>query len=446
MKQNNIRNLDVFGVYFRRFIENETTAGVLLLIAAVISIIIATFNGEAFEELLATPFGLSFKEVDYDLTLHQWINDALMAVFFLVVGMEIKREVLVGHLSTPKKALLPVMGALGGMLLPAALYAICNINSPETLHGWGIPMATDIAFAIGILALLGSCVPIALKVFLTALAVADDLGAIIVLAIFYPSHALHFDYLFYATLVMGFLAFYNKFFYYKRGTKTAAPYVICGLLLWFFIYKSGIHATISGVLLAMMIPARVKVDDKELSNSLRNFLKKYEKVTNNSGLELATLEEQQVIMAMNHSLKDYQPMLHRFEEALSPISSFIIMPIFALTNANVALDFSAFAQGVPASFLGIFCGLFFGKPFGIFLMSLLAIKLGLATKPEGCTYKQFFAVAILGGIGFTMSIFVNSLAFAGDQHLTDIGKMSILITSVLVALVGYIAVKFTCKK
>lgn len=431
---------------FRKFFQNETTSGVLLLVAAVISIVIATFWGEEYNHILETPLAIGLGEHALSMSVHHWINDGLMAIFFFVIGLEIKREVLVGHLSSFRQAILPVMGAIGGMLAPAAIYALCNMNNPEAIHGWGIPMATDIAFAIGILALLGSKVPVALKVFLTALAVADDLGAILVLAIFYPTHAIHLELLLVVAGIMALLALYNHFVYGKMKIRSAIPYIIAGIFMWFYTFESGIHATIAGVLLAMMIPARSKVDDRRFIKHIKSLTTRFEEVSDDSGEILSNPAEQAVIHRMNEEINEFDPLLHRLEDSLSPFSSYIIMPVFALTNANVALNFSAFSGGIPTVFLGIFFGLLIGKPLGIFLMSFLSIKTGLSAKPEGCSYAQFLAVAILGGIGFTMSIFVNSLAFSGHPEYTEIGKMSILIASVVVAILGYVACNLVGKK
>lgn len=431
---------------FQRFVKNETNGGIVLVLATIVSVLIATFCGEAFEEFLETPVGVSFAGNTFALPVEKWINDVLMALFFFVVGLEIKREILVGQLSSSKKAILPFLGALGGMILPAIIYALANIGSPETLHGWGIPMATDIAFAVGILSLLGSRVPVSLKIFLTALAVVDDLGSIIVLAVFYPSSEIQFIYLLIALGVLVLIALYNHFVYYRAHQNIMFPYIFFGIALWVLIYLSGVHATIAGVLLAVMIPAKTKLEDKVFIAKASILLSRFKHVCDDSGDILTNNGEQEVIQAMSREINKFDPMLHRFESALHPFSTFIIMPVFALANANVALDFSVFSHGVPVEFIGIFLGLFIGKPVGIFLMSMLGVRLGLADMPAESTKRTFFAVAMLGGIGFTMSIFVNSLAFAGNEALTDIGKMSILITSVFVAAAGYAACRILCKK
>lgn len=377
-------------------IQNKSTSGVLLLLCALGAVLMATFpGGEWFGEMWETRGGFHIGSFSMEMSLQHWVNDALMAIFFFTVGLEIKREMISGQLSSIKKSALPIVAAIGGMIVPALIYMGFNAGDPDTARGWGIPMATDIAFAIGILSLLGNRVPTGLKVFLTALAIVDDLGAIIVLAIFYPTHALHLDYLVYVGVIVAVLMLFN---YIKLNNKYL--YIIPGLLMWYFTYKSGIHATIAGVLLAMTIPSK--------------------------GGESS--------------------LLHRMEHRLHPVVNFLIMPIFALANAGVAFNLDSLAAGGMASVsLGIFFGLFIGKPLGIFLFSLLSIKLGLASRPEGTTWSQLAAVGILGGIGFTMSIFVNNLAFS-DPAIIDTGKISILITSATAALAGLLAMVFTCRK
>lgn len=379
-------------------LHNEAAVGVILLLCAVTAVLMASFpQTEWFGELWEKDMGIIIGDFSLQMSLRHWINDALMAVFFFVVGLEIKAEMLAGHLSSVRKASLPVLAAAGGMILPALIYAAFNSGNPESARGWGIPMATDIAFAIGIISLLGDRVPAGLKILLAALAVVDDLGAIIVLAIFYPSHALHLGWLFFAAGALAVLFIFNK-----RKLRNRWLYILPGLFLWYFIFESGIHATIAGVLLAMTIPSRGKSGG--LSDSL--------------------------LKSMEHSMKPYVNLL--------------IMPLFALANAGVALDFSIFGGGaIPGVSLGIFFGLLAGKPLGIFLFSWAGVRMKLVSLPEGIRWSQVLAMGILGGIGFTMSIFINTLAFA-DPALTDIGKMSILIASASSAVIGLTALKMSC--
>ncbi len=433
------RNREVLRT-FNAFFHNEATGGVLLLIAAVLSVAFATIPGlQGFDRFWDKQFGLTFGGETVSLSLRLWINDALMAIFFFVVGLEIKREMLVGQLSSIKRSILPIMGALGGMIVPAVLFYLCNMNNPETVGGWGIPMATDIAFAIGVLSILGSKVPTGLKVFLTALAIVDDLGAIIVLAIFYPSHAIDFTYFIHIGLIMALLFTFNRL-----KVRHAIFYLIPGLFLWYFTYKSGVHATISGVLLAMTIPSKGTINEVRFNSKLQSLVDKFKQTSQSQTNVLASAEQQHIIHSMHKEIQRVDPLMHQLESRLSPIVNYIIMPLFALANAGVALDFSVFQGGIPTISLGIFLGLVLGKPLGIFLFSFLSIKAKIAEKPFGVKWIQFAAITVLGGIGFTMSIFVNGLAFT-DPSLVAIGKISILITSTVAAILGILALTATCK-
>lgn len=439
-KLSNQRNREILHT-FNAFIHNQATGGVLLLICAIIAVTLASIpGGEAFNEFWRKNAGITVGEFSINMTLGYWINDALMAVFFFVVGLEIKREMLVGQLSSLKRSILPIMAAIGGMVVPALIFTIFNGGNPETSKGWGIPMATDIAFAIGIISLLGDRVPGGLKVFLTALAIVDDLGAIIVLAIFYPSHALELNYLIYVALIMLLLFIFNRL-----HVKSKLMYFIPGIFMWYFTYKSGIHATISGVMLAMMIPSKGKINEVRFVSKISMLLERF-KMTSTGELQVLTNPEQQhIIHNMHTEIQNFDPLMHRLESKLQPVVNFIIMPLFALANAGVAMDFSCFSGGsIPTVTLGIFFGLLLGKPIGIFLFSFLSIKLGFAARPDGIKWKQLAAVGILGGIGFTMSIFVDNLAFT-DPQITDLGKISILLTSTVAAVAGLIALSITCR-
>lgn len=379
-------------------LHNEAAVGIILLLCAIAAVSMASFpQTQWFGDLWEKDMGLIIGDFSLQMSLRHWINDALMAVFFFVVGLEIKAEMLAGHLSSVKRAALPVLAAVGGMVVPALIYSAFNVGDPASERGWGIPMATDIAFAIGIISLLGSRVPVGLKIFLAALAVVDDLGAIIVLAIFYPSHALHTGW-----MLMAAATFIVLFIFNRRRLRNKWLYILPGMFLWYFIYQSGIHATVAGVILAMVIPSRGK----------------------SGGLQ--------------------DSMLKSFEHGLKPYVDFLVMPLFALANAGVALDFSTFSgNGIPGVSLGIFFGLLIGKPAGIFLVSWLGVKMKMASLPEGIRWNQVLAMGILGGIGFTMSIFINSLAFT-DPALTDMGKMSILTASASAAIIGLVALRMAC--
>jgi NhaA family Na+:H+ antiporter len=376
------------------FFKNEASSGIILLAFAAIAIIIANSKlAGAYENILHTYITIGYKEFSLSMSVLHWINDGLMAVFFLVVGMEIKREIKFGELKSLKKTILPVSAAIGGMIVPAIIYALFNYKE-ATITGWGIPMATDIAFALGILSLVGRKAPKGIIVFLTALAIVDDLGAIIVIAVFYTSQ-ISWSALIFAIIILSILILSNRF-----GVKFPAVYIILGILLWLCVLKSGIHATIAGVLLGMVLPSGKNVHDFE--NSI----------------------------------------LHKLEHILTPWSSFVIMPIFALANSGIAIDINSLSAGIfePVS-LGIIFGLFAGKQIGIFGASYILVKLNIASLPEKVTKRHLYGASVLGGIGFTMSLFVSSLSFA-DQTVLNQAKISIMIASILAAILGAIVFAF----
>jgi len=382
---------------FRWFFQLEAASGLVLLIAAIIALIISNsnFSGLYFSTLEQYLF-IGINDFGLKLSVHHWINDLLMAIFFFFVTLEIKREFIQGELSNLKKALLPIIGAVGGMVIPALVYLAINFGNTETLNGWAIPSATDIAFSLGILSLLGSRVPISLKIFLTALAIIDDLGAILIIAFFY-SGDLSITYLSLILISYIFLLVLNKF-----GVKKFVPYLIIGTFMWFFTYKSGIHATIAGVLLASTIPHRNK--DKDFS------------------------------------------LLIKIEHAISPYVAFMIMPIFAFANAGVSLDglsLLSLLQPVP---LGILLGLFVGKQVGVMLFSFFAVKFGVAEMPDNSSWLSLYGVSVLTGIGFTMSLFVGNLAFAENIQYIDGVKIGVLAGSLLSTLFGYFILLFSSKK
>ena len=382
---------------FRWFFKLEAASGILLLISAIIALIVSNSNlsGIYFNSLNEYVF-VGINNFGLKLSVLHWINDALMAIFFFFVTLEIKREFLQGELSSLKQAMLPIIGAVGGMLIPALVYIFFNYKTSVTLNGWAIPSATDIAFSIGILSLLGSRVPISLKVFLTALAIIDDLGAIVIIAFFY-SGDLSIKYLLLMLVTFIFLLLLNRI-----SVKKFFPYLILGLFLWVFTHESGIHATIAGVLLASVIPHRKKDHDFSL--------------------------------------------LIKIEHAISPYVAFFIMPLFAFANAGVSLDgltFSSLLEPVP---LGIMLGLFFGKQIGVFIFSYASIKFGLASLPNNSNWVSFYAVGVLTGIGFTMSLFVGNLAFVDNMEYMDGVKIGVLSGSLLSTLVGYFLLLISSKK
>ena len=382
---------------FKWFFKLESASGLMLLIAAIIALIVSNSNFSAlYFDILDKHILLGTSNFGLDLSILHWINDVLMAIFFFVVTLEIKREFIQGELSNPKQALLPIIGAVGGMLVPALIYIFINFENGYTLKGWAIPSATDIAFSIGVLSLLGSRIPISLKVFLTALAIIDDLGAIIIIAFFYSSDV---QYLY---LLLMFVSFFSLLILNKLGVKNFIPYLIVGMVLWHFTHESGIHATISGVLLACCIPHKTKDQDYSL--------------------------------------------LLKLEHLLSPYVAFGIMPIFAFANAGVNLEgitFNTILMPVP---LGILLGLFIGKQVGVFVFSYVSIKLKLAEMPTNSNWINFYAVGILTGIGFTMSLFVGNLAFVDHMSDMDGVKIGVLVGSTLSAVMGYFLLLISSKK
>jgi NhaA family Na+:H+ antiporter len=380
---------------FAHFFQSSSSGGILLLICVFVSLLIAnTGLGTSFNDFLAYRLGFETPSVHLEYPILLWINDGLMAVFFLLVGLEIKREVIEGELSSVRQAALPVLAALGGVAVPAVIYFLFNGQSPETAKGWGIPMATDIAFALGILSLLGNKVPSGLKIFLAALAIVDDLIAILVIAIFYSSE-LHFLYLGYAGAIFVLLIIFNR-----MGIKNLLFYLLPGAVMWYFIHHSGIHATIAGVLVALTLP---------------------------------TNEE------------DTDSPLEKLEHALTRPVNFIIMPIFALANTNIAFE-SEMLQGLTGNLgLGIILGLFLGKPIGIFLMSWFSVKIRAADLPAETTWLHVLGLGLLGGIGFTMSIFIALLSFS-QQAFQNEAKFAILIASILAGVSGFLLLSLYNKK
>ena len=382
---------------FKWFFKLEAASGLVLLIAAIIALVISNSNfSELYFSTLEQYLFIGINNFGLKLSVHHWINDLLMAIFFFFVTLEIKREFIQGELSNLKKALLPIIGAVGGMVIPALVYVIINFGNAETLNGWAIPSATDIAFSLGILSLLGSRVPISLKIFLTALAIIDDLGAILIIAFFY-SGDLSVSYLSLILITYIFLLILNKL-----GVKKFLPYLVIGTFMWFFTYKSGIHATIAGVLLASTIPHRIK--DKDFS------------------------------------------LLIKLEHAISPYVAFMIMPIFAFANAGVSLEglsLSSLLQPVP---LGILLGLFVGKQVGVMIFSFIAVKTGAAQMPDNSNWLSLYGVSVLTGIGFTMSLFVGNLAFSENIQYIDGVKIGVLAGSLLSTLFGYFILLFSVKK
>jgi NhaA family Na+:H+ antiporter len=378
---------------FKQFYENKSSVGILLIICTAISLSIANSPLQhMYHHILEADLSVKFWKIDLPFSLEMWVNDGLMAIFFFLVGLEIKRELIFGELSSFRKASLPISAAIGGMLVPAVIYSMFNFGT-DTASGWGIPMATDIAFAIGILSLVGNKVPVSLKVFLTALAVVDDLGAILVIAVFYTDN-LSFNF-----LMAGFAVFALMLILNKLNNNNMAIYIILSLILWYFIYQSGIHATIAGVLAALAIPFR-----KQLKNS----------------------------------------MLHKIEHALVNPVNFGIIPLFALVNTAIPIEGDFLVTLQTLTFSGIAFGLIIGKPIGILGFAILSVRAGISSLPVDVKGRHLLGAGFLGGIGFTMSIFISMLAFS-DVQFINIAKISVLIASLIAGIIGFFVLK-TAKK
>jgi len=375
----------------QEFIKLETSGGVVLMIAAIFAMIIANTPLSAIYDLILGTYikvGIGNFEIAKPAIL--WINDGLMAIFFFLVGLEIKREVLAGELSSFDKAILPIMAAIGGMAVPGIIFAIINWGTPENLNGWAIPTATDIAFALGILALIGSRAPISLKIFLLAIAIIDDLGAIVIIAIFYTSElslsALSFS-------VIGFAAAVAL---NRMGVQRTAPYLLVGIVMWVFVLKSGVHATLAGVLIAFTIPLKTKNEDEAL--------------------------------------------LYKMEHGLHPWVAFLILPVFAFANAGVNFTGIGIDDLLQPLTLGIAVGLFLGKQIGVFLATWIGVKSGIARLPENVSWKHVYGVACLTGVGFTMSLFIGSLAFTTADVMNAV-RLGVVLGSVLSGIIGYLLLK-----
>ena len=416
------------------FISKEALSGILLFIATVVAVIVANSSyGQSYYDLWNMPLGITFSEETISMTLTYWIDDGLMALFFLMVGLEIKKEMAIGELSSVSKAAFPIVAAIGGMAIPALIYVAFNPNNPL---GFGIPMATDIAFALGILMLLGTKVNPAVKLFLVALAVVDDLGAVLVVATVYTSD-IKAEYFLHAGITYALIWFLNY-----SGVKKLAPYLILGIFLWVFIHEIGIHATIAGVLLAFAIPISSKIDERKFIEKTRESVDDFEKNID----EIPILNHHQVDALENiaYGYDKVQNPLVRLEHNLHGLSAFFIMPLFAFSNAGVLIDFSTISANLMIV-LGVVFGLVIGKPIGIFGFTYLLTKLKIIKKPDNISWFEIIAVGFLAGIGFTMSIFITHLAFE-DATIIAAVKLGIFIASFIAAVLGIILVLASSQK
>jgi Na+:H+ antiporter, NhaA family len=417
-----------------KFINNSTASGILLFICAIVALILANSPiKEAYHHFWEQTFTIGYNDSIISKSLHHWINDGLMSIFFFVIGLELKREIMAGELSRPKDAILPIFAGLGGMLVPALFYVFFNMSGGGK-DGWGIPMATDIAFALGILYLLGDKIPTSLKIFLTALAIADDLGAVLVIAFFYTSDISTASLLF-AGIFLVILIASNLL-----GIRNVVYYGIVGIGgLWIAFLMSGVHATIAGVLAALTIPANVKIQDKYFLEKIKILKDKFESLKPND-VSLVTHEQLHVLEKIRYYSREALTPLQRLEHSMHPLVAFVVMPIFALANAGITFSGNFMDNLFSNVSLGVIVGLIAGKFIGIVFVSKILVKLKITTLPSGVNWKQMYGVALLAGVGFTMSLFISDLAFKDADYLLQ-SKIGIFIASIIGGLGGYLILR-----
>jgi len=420
---------------FQRFFRTETAGGSVLLLFGIAALVLANSPlAEAYQRLWQIRLTFGTTEHSLSLTLHQWINDGLMPVFFLLVGLEIKRELIVGELASVRKAALPIAGAIGGMIVPATVYWMCNMSG-QNARGWGIPMATDIAFALGALALIAPHAPAGARLFLAALAIVDDMGAVLVIAIFY-SHALAWNALIVAALIVSLLIGLNV-----MGVRRLWPYLLGGIALWYFVHESGVHATVAGVALAFTIPTHTRINAVEFSRKARGFLARFDRTESGDSLVLTSKGQQEAVFAIEHASKAVTAPILRLEHALHNFSAFVVMPLFAFANAGVRIG-GPFRHAEVA--IGVLLGLVIGKPLGITAVALGAVKSGIAQLPRGLGWASLLGYACLAGIGFTMSLFIAMLAF-DESGPVNAAKSGILAGSLLAGIAGAIVLRLASR-
>jgi Na+:H+ antiporter, NhaA family len=418
---------------FQLFVQTESSAGILLLGSTLAALIWANSPwADSYHHFWHTPLSFTFGSWSLDYSLSHWINDGLMAVFFLFVGLEIKREILVGELAAPRQAALPIVAAIGGMIFPAGIYLWFN-GGTESAAGWGIPMATDIAFALGILTLLRNVSP-GLKIFLAALAIVDDLGAVLVIAAFY-THEISWMYL--AAGAVALLALVALNF---GGIRNPLAYIVLGVLLWYALLQSGVHATIAGVLLALSIPEASRIDEKEFVSRSRELLVEFERVSSERPAKAVAEDQQDIVRGLEDRCENVTTPLRRIEHQLHPWVSILIMPVFALANAGVTLSRDIVPTLTSNIALGIILGLIVGKQLGLTLFSWIGARVGFVSIPAGTRWSRIYAVSWLGGIGFTMSLFIANLAFEESPFLEP-AKIGILFASLIAGTVGWILLR-----
>lgn len=431
---------DKIATPFEHFLHAQTTTGLVLMCTTVLALILANSAlADAYAHIFHTIVNIEVGSWGLSHTIHHWINDGLMAIFFFIIGLEIKREILSGELSDLRVAILPILAAVGGMVIPALIYLAIN-NGTDAANGWGIPMATDIAFAISALVLLGKRVSTPLVTFLVALAIVDDLGAVLVIALFYTEQ-IHANFLFLAFVMFTLMIILNRF-----GVYNPLTYFTVGLVMWYFMLESGVHATIAGVIAAFSIPSKPKRTLDTFSKHVNNLLEEFKSYPLKKKIVLHE-DQKAILQNIKDKIDAVNPPASRLEHSLHLPVSLVVIPLFALANAGIAIDFSSFGSTFlePVS-LGIFSGLVLGKVIGIAGVASLAIKLKVAKLPEGSTMSQIFGVAFLGGIGFTMSIFVADLAFLGNNALLFQAKVGILSASLFAGLFGFLWLRFVAKR
>ncbi len=440
------KSFDKIVTPFEEFIHEETTSGLILMVSAIFAMFLAnSFLAHHYEHILHTELAISIASFELRYSLHHWINDGLMAFFFLVVGLEIKREVIVGELSDPKAALMPIIAAIGGMLVPALVFYFININTDAAM-GWGVPMATDIAFAVGVLVLLGSRVPKTVLTFLVGLAIVDDLGAVIVIALFYTEQ------IFVNWLSLAIIALVALIIINRMGVRKPLPYFIIGTIMWFAMLQSGIHATLAGVLVALTIPVKPKFDHKlfvaHMSEILNALISQQNTIKDSKNICIIhDNESRAMLQTLENGVHSVESPLQRLEHAMHMPVAFIIIPLFALANAGIPIDVSALGQTLthPVA-LGVMAGLILGKLIGVAGITWLAVKLGLGRLPEGMTGYHLIGVGFLAGIGFTMSIFIAELGFAYNAEHLLMAKTGVLFASIIAGTCGYIWLRITAGK
>jgi len=416
---------------FQRFFRKEATSSILLIAATIIALIwINSRIGETYHSFWHTEVSFAFGHFHISKTLVHWINDGFMSLFFFTVGLEIKREILVGELATPKKALLPVIAALGGMIVPGLIYATLNVGT-TTISGWGVPVATDIAFALGAVAVFGRRLPMGLRIFLAAFAIADDLGAVVIIAIFYTKEIV-WSYLIISLFLIVGLAIAN--FLWIRWTLV---YAILGLAVWFFVLGSGIHPTIAGVIVSLFVPARGRYDTDNFLQNVKKITEQFECEEQSCGYSiLLNQDHMHAVQALELACHDVETPLQRLMHALHPWVAFLILPFFAMGNTGLTFHNIVFSEMVSNTvIMGIVFGLVFGKPIGVMLFSYLSVKTGIASLPQEVRWSQIFGGAMLGGIGFTMSLFLADISFS-DPQILNYARIAILTGSVFSAAMG----------